>query len=73
MSTEPVSQEEVISLSDPISALHGMLADGPSLTADLLTERKRELEKEELRISAIHINEDQDILENLRSFARPAS
>lgn len=34
---------------DPVAALRGLLADGPSLTADLLAERKREKEKEEAR------------------------
>lgn len=34
---------------DPIEALHGMLADGPSLTADLLEERARERKQEEIR------------------------
>lgn len=34
---------------DPVAALRGMFADGPSLTADLLAERKREKEKEEMR------------------------
>jgi len=28
-------------VDDPITALRGMFADGPSLTADLLTERQR--------------------------------
>ena len=32
---------------DPIDALHGMLAGGPSLTADLLAERARERVREE--------------------------
>ena len=32
---------------DPIEALHGMLADGPSLIDDLLAEHKSDLEKEE--------------------------
>jgi AbrB family looped-hinge helix DNA binding protein len=32
---------------DPIEALHGMFEGGPSLTADLLTERERERAKEE--------------------------
>lgn len=34
---------------DPVASLRGLLADGPSLTADLLAERKREKEKEEAR------------------------
>ena len=33
--------------SDPVKALQGMLKEGPSLTEDLLAERKREREKEE--------------------------
>ena len=32
---------------DPVEALAGMLADGPSLTADLLAERARERAREE--------------------------
>ena len=32
---------------DPITAMHGMLAGGPSLTADLLAERERDLAREE--------------------------
>lgn len=32
---------------DPVDALHGMLAGGPSLTADLLAERARERAREE--------------------------
>ena len=32
---------------DPVDALHGMLEGGPSLTADLLTERARERVREE--------------------------
>lgn len=35
---------------DPVAALRGMFAGGPSLTADLLTERQKEKEKEESRI-----------------------
>lgn len=34
---------------DPVEALHGMLAEGPSLTEDLLTERARERAKEQDR------------------------
>ena len=34
---------------DPVDALHGMLEDGPSLTADLLAERARERVREEAR------------------------
>ncbi len=34
---------------DPIEALHGMLAEGPSLTADLLEERAQERRQEEIR------------------------
>lgn len=37
--------------NNPIAALRGLLADGSSLTADLLAERKEELEREELRIA----------------------
>ncbi len=32
---------------DPVEALHGMLAGGPPLTADLLTEHARERDREE--------------------------
>ena len=32
---------------DPVEALEGMLADGPSLTADLLAERAQERAREE--------------------------
>ncbi|HEY74982.1 MAG TPA: AbrB/MazE/SpoVT family DNA-binding domain-containing protein [Thermoflexia bacterium] len=32
---------------DPVDALHGMLAGGPSLTADLLAERAQERAREE--------------------------
>lgn len=32
---------------DPIAALHGILADGPSLIDDLLAEHKSDFEKEE--------------------------
>jgi len=34
---------------DPVKALHGMLAGGRSLTADLMTERARERAREEYR------------------------
>jgi len=33
--------------NDPVAALHGMLKDEPSLTADLLAERARERMKED--------------------------
>ena len=36
-------------IDDPIEALHGMLAGGPSLTGELLAERDREREREETR------------------------
>lgn len=32
---------------DPVEALHGLLEDGPSLTEDLLAERRRERRGEE--------------------------
>jgi len=35
---------------DPVSALRGLLAEGPSLTADLLDERKQAIQKEESRL-----------------------
>ena len=35
---------------DPVGALHGMLAGGTSLTADLLAERGRERAREEGRL-----------------------
>lgn len=35
---------------DPITALRGMFADGPSLTDDLLHDRQRAREKEDVRI-----------------------
>lgn len=35
---------------NPIDALYGMFADGPSLTADLLIERQEELAREDRRI-----------------------
>ena len=34
---------------EPVKALHGMLAGGPSLTDDLLAERERERSQEEGR------------------------
>ena len=37
---------------DPIAALYGMLADGPSLTADLAAERDEELAREERLIES---------------------
>ena len=36
-------------LDDPITALRGMFAEGPSLTADLLTERQRARTVEEAK------------------------
>jgi AbrB family looped-hinge helix DNA binding protein len=48
-----VAYGDVIALvplpGDPVAALHGMLAEGPSLTQDLLAEREREREREEKR------------------------
>lgn len=38
---------------DPIDALYGMLADGPSLTADLVAERQEELAREERLIDSL--------------------
>ncbi len=35
---------------DPIKALRGIFADSPSLTEDLLRDRKRDREKEDIRI-----------------------
>ncbi len=35
--------------NDPVTALHGMLKEGPSLTEDLISERTREREREEGR------------------------
>jgi AbrB family looped-hinge helix DNA binding protein len=32
---------------DPIKAMHGMFAGGPSMTAELLAERERDLAREE--------------------------
>lgn len=39
---------------DPITALRGMLADGPSLTADLLAERQEARQREEAQIDQSH-------------------
>ena len=39
---------------DPIAALYGMLADGPSLTADLAAERQKELAREERLLERLH-------------------
>ncbi len=39
---------------DPITALRGMLADGPSLTADLLAERQQAKQREEAQIDQSH-------------------
>lgn len=48
-----VDYGEVLALiplpDDPAEALHGMLAGGPSLTAELLDERARERAREEGR------------------------
>ncbi len=33
--------------ADPVDALHGLLAEGPSLIADLLAEHARERDREE--------------------------
>ena len=48
-----VDYGEVLALvplpDDPVEALHGMLADGPSLTADLLAEHAHERTREEHR------------------------
>ena len=41
---------------DPILALRGILADGKSLTAELLAERQREKEREESRIEQFSSN-----------------
>ena len=38
---------------DPVSALRGMFADGPSLTKDLLAERQGSKESEEARIGKV--------------------
>jgi len=38
---------------DPIEALRGMFADGPSLTEDLLEERRREREREEAKVERL--------------------
>jgi AbrB family looped-hinge helix DNA binding protein len=41
----------IVPLPDnPVDALQGLLARGPSLTADLLAERRKEREKEERRL-----------------------
>jgi len=37
--------------SDPIEAAHGMLAGGPSLTAELLKEHAADLEREERKFA----------------------
>ncbi len=37
---------------NPVEALHGLLAEGPSLTEDLLAERRREREREEEKANA---------------------
>ena len=37
-------------MKDPIEEACGMLAEGPSLTQDLLAERAKELEREEARL-----------------------
>ena len=46
-----VDYGEVLALmpvpDDPVEALHGMLEEGPSLTADLLSERAQERAREE--------------------------
>jgi hypothetical protein len=48
-----VDYGEVLALvplpDDPVEALHGMLEGGPSLTADLVTERAQEQAREEHR------------------------
>ena len=50
-SVQVVDYGEILALvplpEDPVEALHGMLEDGPSLTADLLAERGRERVREE--------------------------
>ena len=38
---------------DPIDALQGMFADGPSLTEELLEERRREREREEAQVDRL--------------------
>lgn len=40
--------------ADPIATLRGMLADGPSLTADLLAERQEAKRREEAQIDQSH-------------------
>ncbi len=37
-------------MEDPIEEAHGMLAEGPSLTEELLAERAKELEREEAKL-----------------------
>jgi AbrB family looped-hinge helix DNA binding protein len=37
-------------MEDPIEEAYGMLAEGPSLTQDLLAERAKELEREEAKL-----------------------
>ncbi|MGD8239965.1 MAG: AbrB/MazE/SpoVT family DNA-binding domain-containing protein [Armatimonadota bacterium] len=37
--------------ADPIEAAHGMLADGPSLTQELLRERAADREREERKLA----------------------
>ena len=37
-------------MKDPIEEAHGMLAEGPSLTQELLAERAKELEREEAEL-----------------------
>ena len=37
-------------VEDPIEEAHGMLAEGPSLTQELLDERAEELEREEAKL-----------------------
>ncbi|MGA9350145.1 MAG: AbrB/MazE/SpoVT family DNA-binding domain-containing protein [Anaerolineae bacterium] len=37
-------------MKDPIEGAHGMLAEGPSLTQELLAERAKELEREEAKL-----------------------
>jgi len=46
-----IERDKILALvpvpDDPVEALHGMLARGPSLTADLLNEHQRDLHGEE--------------------------